>query len=279
MAPGRQEEGTDDPAQEELLRAELLELNRQLANGTRDLQKANAELARLGRLKDQFMGMAAHDLRSPLAAILAFQESLAEDLKAVLGPAQRADLAAIREAATLMRAVVDGFLDVALIETGRFRLQHADASLADVAERALGLVRPLAARAGVVVRLERGDDPVVSVDAARIEQVIINLLNNALQHSPRGAEVVIEVASDGEGVRLVVRDQGAGIPPEIARNLFTPFVRGAGRVTEGERSVGLGLTIARYIVEAHRGSIATRGEPSQGATFEVRLPADRPSRG
>jgi signal transduction histidine kinase len=255
MAPGREEEGTEDPAQEVLLRAELLELNRQLANGTRDLQKANAELARLGRLKDQFMGMAAHDLRSPLAAILAYQESLAEDLRAVLGPAQKADLEAIREAAVLMRGVVDGFLDVALIEAGRFKLVHAEIPLAQVVERALGLVRPL----------------------ARFAQVIINLLNNALQHSPRGAEVVIEVASDGEGARLVIRDQGAGIPPEIARNLFTPFVQGVARVTEGERSVGLGLTIARYIVEAHRGSIATRGAPSQGATFEVRLPVVRPS--
>lgn len=264
--------GGADPPEQEQLRSDLLQLNQQLASGTRELQKANAELARAGALKNQFIGMAAHDLRSPLLTIDAYARFLVEDLDGRLEVEQAAHLAGIRDAAALMRQIVDGFLDVSLIESGTLRLQRKPASLAQVASAALGLVRTAALRRGVSVRVVAADLPDVPLDASRLAQVVMNLANNAVQHSPAGGEVVVEVARDGRDAVLRVRDQGPGIAPELGRDLFAAFTRGRADADPRDRRAGLGLAITRMIVDAHGGTITAEGRPGAGTTFEVRLP-------
>lgn len=265
--------GGADPAEQEVLRRELLSANQRLSAGTRELQQANAELARTGQLKTQFIGMAAHDLRSPLLTVDAYARFLAEDLDGRLEPEQAAQLAGIREATALMRQIVDGFLDVAIVESGRLRLDRSPASLVRVATEALGLVRTAALRRGVAVRVQAAELPDLPLDVPRLKQVVMNLANNAVQHSPPGAEVVVEVAWEAGQAVLRVRDQGPGLAPEIARDLFSAFTRGRDRADPRDRHAGLGLAISRLIVNAHGGTIAATGAPGQGAVFEVRLPA------
>jgi len=264
--------GGADPPEQEQTRKEMLQLNQQLSTGTRQLQKTNADLARAGALKNQFIGMAAHDLRSPLLTIDAYARFLAEDLDGRLEVEQAAHLAGIREAAGLMKQIVDGFLDVALIESGTLRLDRRPASLARLASEALGLVRTAALRRGVSVRVEAAEVPDLPLDASRLKQVVMNLVNNAVQHSPQGGEVVVEVGLEGGQAVLRVRDQGPGIAPEIVKDLYTAFTRGRADADPRERRAGLGLAITRMIVGAHGGTISADGRPGAGTTFEVRLP-------
>ncbi|MBK9519926.1 MAG: HAMP domain-containing histidine kinase [Anaeromyxobacter sp.] len=256
------------------LQAATLALNADLTSQARELQQANAQLARLGRLKDQFLGMAAHDLRSPILGVSTFAGFLAEDLGPALGPEQRDHLSIIQNSARLMRRLVDDFLDVALIEAGQLRLALAPARLAEVTDHALRLVDLAARRKRVALRVTHAPGlPLLPLDAERLTQVVVNLATNAVQHSYAGGAVEVETGADAAGQWLRVRDQGTGIPPEVQQDLFAPFTSAAGRKTAGERSTGLGLAITRMIVEGHRGTIEVASALSRGATFTVRLPA------
>jgi signal transduction histidine kinase len=263
--------GGADPDDQELFRRELLHNTQALANRTREAQRANAELERLTTLKTRFVGMAAHDLRSPLTTI----GIVAEGLQAELEPGLREDATTIVNAAEFMGRMVANFLDVALVDTGHLELKRAPARLAEVVERALRLATPLARRRAMKIQTHSSCPELeLSLDAARIQQVLMNLLNNALEHSPAGATVTIGVERDESSIRLQVQDQGPGIPPEVHDNLFTAFVHAEGK-SQGERSIGLGLAIAREIARAHGGELSARSS-SSGSTFTLSLPIEQP---
>lgn len=256
------------------MRRELMIVNQKLAAKTRELSRANIELHRLSTMRDTFFGMAAHDMRSPLTAILWLGELLADDLGGSLLPEHRESLQGIRTSAELLQGVVDGFLRMALISAGQLRINRAPAALELAIERALAVIRPAADRKRIALRVrpesERGI-PVFSFDLPKIEQVVVNLVKNAVEHSPSPGEVEIACGADELQVWFSVRDHGAGIAPAVAMNLFKAYTH-AGQKTAGERSTGLGLAISRMIVEAHGGTVAVLSEPGQGSTFTVRLP-------
>jgi signal transduction histidine kinase len=265
--------GSLDAGEQELLRRELLVLNQELSSRERVLQQSQAELQRLGRLKDQFLGMAAHDLRSPLTAIGFFAEFLEADVGARLGPEDAGYLQGIRSSVELMRKLVEAFLDAALIESGQLKLVLRPGSLAEVVREAAALLAPVARRRGVALALELdAAAPALPLDAPKIQQVVLNLVNNALQHSPTGAAVSVRVLPRGAEVVLEVADQGQGIAPEVAAGLFSAYVHGRREGTGADRSVGLGLAITRMIVLAHRGRVAATSEPGVGSVFTVHLP-------
>lgn len=270
--------GGADPRASARVQASLLALTADLSNQARALQQAKAELARLGQLKDQFLGMAAHDLRSPILGVLSFAEYLEEDLSPTLEEEQRQQLELIRASAEMMRHLVDGFLDVALIESGHLRIDQSPARLADVVRHALKLVELGARRKGVALRVSCADPlPSIPLDADRFAQVVINLATNAVQHSFPGGAVELSTGGDQEGQWLRVQDHGTGMPPEVQRDLFTAFAGGAGHKTAGERSVGLGLAISRLIVEAHGGAIEVVSAPGEGTCFTVWLSTASPA--
>ncbi len=265
--------GSIDPVDQETLRRELLTLNQELSTRERALQQSLAELARLGRLKDQFLGMAAHDLRSPLTAIAANALFLQEALGPTLQEESADSLRGICEAADLMRDLIESFLDTALIEAGQLRLDLASVDLGDAVARAVAMVEPLVRRRSMRVQLELGPGlPRAMVDKSKLQQVIINLVNNAVQHSPDGAEVLVAVRHEGPDVVLEVSDRGAGISVELMKGLYAAYVHGDAKRTHAERSIGLGLAITRMIVLAHGGQVNAVSAPGEGSTFTVRLP-------
>ncbi len=268
--------GGASPAEEERLRRELLDGHRRLSNAGRDLQQANAELGRLAQLKDQFLAMASHDLRTPLSSVVALAQALEEELGGGLERAQREDLAAIRDAARLMRRMVDDFLDLASLEAGRLELRRAPASLRAVAASAVALTRPLAEARGVALTILGGEPSPVPLDPERAQRVAMNLLANAARHSPAGGVVTARVEAAEGGARLSVEDQGPGVPPDLLPRLFTPWVHGPQGEREGERRAGLGLAISRLIVEAHGGRVSARNGAAGGAVFEAWFPGEAP---
>jgi signal transduction histidine kinase len=253
---------------------ELTRLNNELANAQRELAQQNFELERLNRLKNQFLGMAAHDLRKPVGLVLNYAEILTEDAAGRLTPDQLRLLETIGTAADRMGRLIDDFLDVSLIEAGHLSLDIQAVDLAELAGAAQTLVGRAAARRRI--RMETDLDQAarrLRVDGPKMEQVLTNLLSNAVEHSPAEAAVVMGSRLEGDRVRVWIADRGKGIPLEQQRRLFQPFATGGADKPGGERSIGLGLAIARRIVEAHGGRMFVESAPDRGSVFGFTLPA------
>jgi len=221
------------------------------------------------RLKDDFLSAAAHDLKTPLTTLIARAQLL--ERRALRNPQAPADLASIqtlvREGQRLQRLVVE-LLDAARAERGRLLGPRAPADLAAIAavvcERHTSAAHPC---------LLDGPAPlVVEVDAARIEQLLENLVENAVKYSPDGGTVTVTLRHDGDWAGLSVRDEGVGIPEADLPFVFDRFFRGSNSDDRRFPGMGLGLFICRGIAEAHGGMIAVRSRRGAGTTFEVSLP-------
>ncbi len=252
---------------------ELSRLNNDLATTQRELAKKNAELARLNDQKNEFLGIVAHDLRNPLEVILSYSQFLREDASDVLGPEQIGFVETIRRSSQFMVRLVNNLLDVAKIEAGRLDLELEPTDLCDLVERNLVPNRALADRRAVEIVFEpSGDRPRVLVDAAKLDQVLNNLVGNAVKFSPTSGRVLVRVGvRDGAAV-LSVRDDGPGIPPEHVERLFLPFERLARRAPSSEKGTGLGLAIVKRIVAGHGGEVWVETALGQGTEFFVSLP-------
>jgi signal transduction histidine kinase len=268
--------GSLDFPEQERLRTEVLELNRDLNNLTRQLHQANAELRELNEVKNQFLGMAAHDLRKPIGVIMTYTEFVLDEAGEKLSAPHREFLRTSLDAATGMKRLIDYFLDVSVIESGKLRLDLAPATVQEILAGAEPIARLVAAKKKISLLVESADGKRrLPADVSKLQQVLLNLIGNAVEHSVPGQRVWLSSRWDGQNLVFAVRDEGPGIAPEDQARLFTAFARAGTRKTAGERSVGLGLAIARLIIEAHGGCIWLESIPGQGAAFLFSLPAKK----
>jgi len=269
--------GEVNATEQQRLAREVLELNHELNNLAREMVLKNDELARLNAMKSLFLGMAAHDLRKPIGLITSYSEFVIDEAGDRLSSEHQDFLRTILAAASRMSLVVDDFLDVYLIEAGRFSLNEQAADLDRLAQAAIGLVNLVAAKRGVRITTDLdATTRSLFVDGGKIEQVLANLLSNAVEHSPDGSDVTLVSRRFSDGIRVQIVDSGAGISLEQQQQLFQPILSGkAKRKMNGERSIGLGLVIVRKIVEAHGGRMFVESEPGHGSTFGFSLPASR----
>jgi len=221
--------------------------------------------------------MAAHDLRNPLAVILACSGVLLDSGCVTLSDEKRQQfLGRIKANAEFMLRLVNDLLDVAKIEAGRLDLDLKETDLVGLISSTVEFNHVLAARKDV--RLEFSHEPNlprVEIDGAKLEQVLNNLIGNAVKFSPRGGTVTIHAGRNGTGVLVSVQDQGPGIPAAELGKLFQPFARLSTSTATEEKSTGLGLVICRKVVEGHGGRIWAESEPGKGATFYFTIPAAR----
>ena len=238
------------------------------------IAQKNARLVELDREKNQLLGMAAHDLRNPLSVVSTASTFLLNDASRNLPEAKRAEfLRRINSVSTFTLKLIDDLLDVAKIEAGRLDLELKEEDLCALIEDSLTLNRILADNKSIRLDFtpERGL-PLLRFDRGKIEQVMDNLISNALKFSERDTVVAVRVSRVKGAVVISVRDQGQGIPAEELDRLFEPFSRTSVRSTAGEKSTGLGLAICRKIVEGHGGRIWAESEVGNGTTFSVSLP-------
>lgn len=255
------------------LRKELIAINTQLNALTRELQKKNHELKELNQLKNHFLGMAAHDLRKPVSSILSYSEFLLEEVSDLLTVEQREFLRTIHTSTNLMRRLIDDFLDIAMIESGRLELHLHRSDILDPLKRSVNLYRFSARKRGIEIRiLQEGSIPPILLDGAKIEQVFNNLISNAIEHSPSNTEVIIRISISNQEIIASVTDQGPGLSEEERAKLFSYYRRGKTQKHSETRSTGLGLAISKMIVEAHQGKIWVESQPGKGATFSFMLP-------
>ncbi len=231
------------------------------------------QLSKANAAKNKFLGMAAHDLRNPLASIRGLAEFLCDGTVGPLTPDQRDLAGTIHTASQDMLQLVNELLDVAVIEAGELKLVAEPADLAAIVEKAVYLVNIEAARKQTKILLTTVARPAMAtVDPHKIRQVVDNLLTNAVKFSPPGSTVEVELQAVPGRLTIAVHDQGPGIPEAERDRLFKDFGRTSVQPTGGEKSTGLGLAICRKIVEAHRGTIVAENLPAGGCVFRVTLP-------
>jgi signal transduction histidine kinase len=253
-------------------------LNNELANLQRELAKKNAELERLNLVKDQFLGMAAHDLRTPLSVVLGYSSFLQEGLAKTLSPEHAEFLSVIRSSSRFMLHLVNSLLDVATIESGKLELDLQPTDLPTLVARNVALNATLAKPKGVSLAYKHDESvPWMLLDGPRIEQVLNNLLSNAVKFSYPGTTVEVRLEREANHVVLSVSDQGQGIAEDQLDELFQWFARTRVKGTAGETGTGLGLAISQKIVEAHLGDIWVESTLGQGSTFYVSLPLQEAS--
>jgi two-component system, OmpR family, sensor histidine kinase MtrB len=244
----------------------------------RDMARTFNEMANsLSRQQEEqltFLAGVAHDLRNPLSA-LKMSAALVTSGRPIPEERMQKTMALVRRQVARLDRMVGDLLDATRIEAGRFELSL---EVRDVREMATAVVELyLAGGSSHDLRLHLPEEPVMlSCDATRVEQVLHNLVSNALKYSQGGSRVDVTVGREGEEAVLTVVDRGIGISNEELRMLFAPFRR-TGRAREKAPGVGLGLSVARRIVEAHGGRIEVESRPSVGSTFRVRLPHAHPA--
>lgn len=233
------------------------------------------QLSKANAAKNRFLGMAAHDLRNPLASIRGLAEFLRDGAVGPLNAEQLDLIQTIHGASQSMLDMVNELLDVATIEAGELKLNLVRENLADLVGKSVALTNMEAAKKQTQVALEApAGGAALRIDAAKIRQVIDNLLSNAVKYSPPGSTITAIIRADpARGTcDFSVRDQGPGIPENERDKLFKDFGRLSVQPTGGEKSTGLGLAICRKIVEAHGGTIVAENLPQRGCEFRVSLP-------
>jgi len=244
----------------------LVEQQRQLVD---QLNKADAA-------KNRFLGMAAHDLRNPLASIRALSEFLQDGTVGPISAEQLDLIKTIHTASQQMLDLVNELLDVATIESGEMKMVLEPHNLANLIDKSVYLANIEAEKKKTrIVFTAARPAIIVKIDAAKMKQVIDNLLSNAVKYSPPGSQITAHLTADDNGCSFGVCDQGPGIPDNERDKLFKDFGRLSAKPTGGEKSVGLGLAICQKIVQAHGGTIAAINlpAPARGCEFRVILSA------
>ncbi|MCL5269446.1 MAG: GAF domain-containing sensor histidine kinase [bacterium] len=231
------------------------------------------ELMELNQLKNKFMGIATHDLRSPLAVI---QGYLRLFLSGILGPVPEKQVEFIHRMnrqCEHMLSLINELLDVSAIEMGQLDLKVEPVDLESYLRRTAESARLLAGSKSIDLTLDLAAPlPTVPMDPNRIGQVLDNLVSNAIKYSYPSTRITLGARADGSMAAISVADQGIGIPRDELDKLFTEFGRTSARPTGGEKSTGLGLAIARRLVEAHGGTIRVESEVGKGSIFSFTLP-------
>ena len=230
------------------------------------------EAQELNRMKDEFLATLSHELRTPLNAIVGWAHLLRDgQLDAEM--TQRAIETINRNANSQSQLIAD-ILDVSRIVTGKLRLDLRPVELAPIVETAVDTMRPTAVVKGVALEAQVGGAAVeVSGDSDRLQQVVWNLLSNAIRFTPRGGAVKVRLARGQSYATIVVEDNGAGMAPELIPRIFERFLQGDSTSTRAHGGLGLGLAIVRHIVELHGGTVeASSPGPGLGSTFTVKLP-------
>jgi signal transduction histidine kinase/CheY-like chemotaxis protein len=222
------------------------------------------------RDRDQFLAMLGHELRNPLAAIMTATE-LMDRRAADAFLRERAIVA--RQARHLAR-LVDDLLEVARVTSGKITLHPSAFDLCGLVQRALAALHPAARQQGVEIVLHPAPAPLMlTADPVRLEQVLANIVGNAIKYTGAGGRVEVEVRREGNEAVLRVRDTGVGIDPAILPRIFDLFIQAPDTMDRAQGGMGIGLTLVQRLVALHGGSVRARSEgPGKGSEFEVRLP-------
>jgi signal transduction histidine kinase len=232
------------------------------------------ELEKASKLQADFSAMIVHDLRSPLSTIMSIAEMINGGMLGDVNDEQKQWLDRLRHNASDLVRLVSDFLDLSKLEAGRVELSRAPTQIPDLLRNTVENFAPLARTKNISLTVHTDETlPAVSADARRLDQVLNNLVSNALKFTAAGGSIRLEARADGAGVLVVkVQDSGVGIAQEEIPKLFQKYRQTASGNLSAQKGTGLGLVICKMIIEAHGGSIWAQSEEGKGATFSFKLP-------
>ncbi len=235
------------------------------------LMHAKEDAERASKFKDQFLSTMSHELRTPLNAVLGFSDLLADERYGPLNDRQQRYVAHIHTGGKHLLELISDILDLSKIEAGRMELSHEDVTVASAFAEVIGSLYPLAEKKSQALLQQVEPHLRVRADAIRFKQVLMNLAGNAIKFTPEGGRIELAARQVDDQVRVEVRDNGPGIPPEQQQRIFEAFFRltETGSATEG---TGLGLAIAARLVELHGGKLGIESRLGDGACFYFSLP-------
>jgi signal transduction histidine kinase len=250
------------------------------------VQARNEELAAANRLKSEFLATMSHEIRTPLNAIIGYTEIIEMGLSGPVTPEQSAQLSRIASSGKHLLGLVDDILDLSRIEANRLSVSQVPARVETVVDAALGFLRPQATaqHIALVSLCEEPDDRYVG-DEQRVQQILVNLLANAVKFTPAGGQVTLqcgrsaelpagtEAPASGPWICFTVEDTGVGITPELQQRIFQPFVQGDSGYTRSHGGAGLGLTISRRLARLMGGELTMESAQGKGSRFTLWLPA------
>ena len=251
--------------------SENAELRAQLADAADAAQEV--ELA-----KGRFLGAVSHELRTPLNAIIGFSDMLLHNMAGELPSGRQRDyVGLIRDSGHHLLSVVNAILDVSKIEAGAYAIQAEPFVLEEAVELCQGMMAPLAEAKGVSLSVrQRPDLGELTADRRAVQQIIINLVSNAIKFTPAGGEVSIETARYGARIEIAISDSGIGIAAADLARLGQPFVQVCNDITRGYEGTGLGLSLVKGLVQLHEGEMSIESAPGEGTTVRVVLPVGGP---
>ncbi len=264
----------------DLLRRRLAELEDDFARSNQEifamneaLVSANSRLSELDRMKDTFLSMITHELRTPMTVMIGLAETLDAGVYGPLNEAQSESVSRIIESGDRLRQLVNDLLDLSKLESGMMRLQFEPLDPRTMVEAVMDQLQPLAEKAGVVLENNVGFDlPEIQCDGLRIEQVLTNLLSNAIKFTPRAGTVRASAGIKDEFIVFSVVDNGCGIPSGSINHIFDKFIQLHPNKDDRTKGTGLGLAIVKHLVEMHEGIVGVESQPGQGSQFFFGLP-------
>src|ERR687894_626301 len=254
-------------------REALERLNAQLNESNRELNEANAKLRELAEMKEEFLALTTHDLRSPLTVISGVINFFTSGRLGDMTPEQKNMVAMMERNTQNLIELVNDLLDASKLESGTMRLDLSTIELRGLIDELRQQMQPLAAEKEIALEVDVSEGlPTLRADRAKLRRVLVNLVSNALKFTPRGGRVSLSAAPDGARVRVSVADTGVGIPEEDLRDIFDKYAQARSRATRSEKGTGLGLYITRQLVELHGGHIEVQSEVGKGSTFSFTIP-------
>ncbi len=261
---------------------EVKELNATLQQridvATRQLRASNAQLKHLDEVKDEFMSMASHQLRTPLTSVKGYLSMVLDGDVGKISPQQEKLLTEAFNSSERMVRLIADFLNVSRLQTGKFMIDKSDIELRQIVEQEVRNLTLMAAGRKLTLRLESTDQDIpLRADGAKLREVIMNFIDNAIYYSTADSTIAVKLEKHADYVEFTVHDTGIGVPKEEQSRLFNKFYRATNARKQRPDGTGVGLYLARKVVTAHGGSVIFHSVPGKGSTFGFRIPT-KPTR-
>ncbi|MGB2861163.1 MAG: HAMP domain-containing sensor histidine kinase, partial [Candidatus Saccharimonas aalborgensis] len=248
-------------------------LETEVSDATKELRASNKKLLEMDATKDEFVSMASHQLRTPLTSIKGYLSMVLEGDAGEISPVQRKLLMEAFVSSERMVHLIGDFLNVSRLQTGKFMVERRECNLAKIVEQEVDGIKKIAASHSIVIAYRKpARFPILYLDEGKMRQVIMNFIDNAIYYSPEGSTIAIRLKVEAGAAVLTVKDSGMGVPKSEQKHLFTKFFRAENARKQRPDGTGIGLFLAKKVVDAHGGALVFESLPGKGSTFGFSLP-------